>query len=447
MRRPLSIALLLCPQTWLLCTAAGCHRPAPAAPVENKSPPAPAGVQRVVAGKPERKTLRLSTTQPGQIQAFEETPLVGKLAGFIDKMQVDIGDKVTKGQTLVTIAIPEMQDDLEHKRALVAQAEAELKQAEVAVAAAKAATNTAEAQVEQSLAGVTGAKAERERWNSEHARVKELAANRSVNQKVVDETLNEVKGAEAAYEKALAEVRSSQALLEEARVHVEQSEADAQAAMARLRVAKAELARTTTLLDYTVIKAPYDGVVTRRLVVTGDYISPATTGAAQPIVVVCRSDVVRVFLDVPELEAAWVDDGDKAEVRVQALGGKSFPATVTRNSWALDPTNRSLRTEIDISNSQGVLRPGMYATATILLEERADALALPATAIVHEGQDAFCCTVEKGKIKRQKVELGLRAGTDVEIRAGLAPDQTVVLARAESLQAGQAVEVIAADKK
>ena len=313
--------------------------------------------------------------------------MFAKLAGYVEKVFVDIGDKVVKGQTLVKISIPEMQDDLEQKRALVAQAEAELKQAEVAVEGAKAAAKTAELHIAQADAGVIRAQGEQERWSSEHGRMKELAASRSVPQKVVDETSNQSKGAEGDLPRGTCQCSIGASPVEEARVNVQKAEADLGAAAAHLRVAKANLAHSTTLLEYTAIKAPYDGVVNRRLVVTGNFVSPATNSAAdaQPILVVCRTDIVRVFVDVPELEAEWVNEGDEAVVRVQALGEKAFDAKVTRNSWSVDPTNRSLRTEIDVPNPQGILRPGMYATATILLEQRKDVLTIPVTAIVREG--------------------------------------------------------------
>jgi len=156
---------------------------------------------------------------------------------------------------------------------------------------------------------------------------------------------------------------------------------------------------------------------------------------------------VRIFVDVPELEAEWVGVGDPAVVRVQALGGRTFDAKVTRIAWSLDASNRSLRTEIDVENPEGVLRPGMFATVTMTLEKRADVLVLPAAAIVREGADAFCYFVKEGKLERLKIELGLRSGAEVEIRSGLAPDQSVVLAQAAALKPGQAVEVAAPEKK
>jgi membrane fusion protein (multidrug efflux system) len=154
---------------------------------------------------------------------------------------------------------------------------------------------------------------------------------------------------------------------------------------------------------------------------------------------------VRVFVDVPEMEAPLVDAGDKpdsAVVHVQSLGEKGIDGKVTRASWSLDKSNRSLRAEIDLPNTDGKLRPGMYAKVDILLDQRNDVLTLPMTAIVRDGSVTYCYLIESGKIDRKKIELGLRSGADVEVRSGLSADQLVVLARADSLVQGQSVEVI-----
>jgi RND family efflux transporter MFP subunit len=127
---------------------------------------------------------------------------------------------------------------------------------------------------------------------------------------------------------------------------------------------------------------------------------------------------------------------------VQSLGEKGIDGKITRTSWSLDKANRSLRVEIDLPNGDGKMRPGMYAKVDILLSQRDDVLTLPATAIVRDGGATYCCLVVSGKIDRRKVEVGLRSGADVEIRSGLDADETVVLARADSLVQGQSVEVM-----
>jgi len=229
----------------------------------------------------------------------------------------------------------------------------------------------------------------------------------------------------------------------EAQAKVHQAEADRGAAGARLQVAQADLAKASTMLGYATIKAPFDGVVTERLVDTGHFVQPTTGNSSKPLFVVSRTDKVRVFMDVPELEAAMVNVGDAVTLRVQALPGKELQAVVTRTGWSLDNANHSLRTEVDVANDKSSLRPGMYATAVIVLDRRDNALVLPATAILRDGEQPYCWCVESGKVVRHDLTLGLRSGLEFEVLRGIDENCMVVLGRAESLRQGQAVDGIA----
>ncbi|MGD9856242.1 MAG: efflux RND transporter periplasmic adaptor subunit [Planctomycetaceae bacterium] len=433
----------------LLAFGSGCSRPTAAKSVESAHAAAASSVDRVTAGPPVRKTLSLYTSQPGRIEAFEETPLFPKVSGYVESVLVDIGDAVRKDQVVIKLWVPEMQDERRQKEALVAQAEAEVKQAESSVQAAEAAAGTAQARVGQAEAGIGRAEGEYQRWKSEHERIKQLAAGGSVTNKLADETLNQFRAADAARAEAAAGVESAKAGHTEAAAHVARAQADLVAAQARKHVAQTNLSQTQTMLGYAEIKAPFDGVVTQRGVDTKHYVQSASGPTSKPLLTVARTDQVRVFVDIPEMEAPLVDGGktgDAAVVRVQSLRDREFERKVTRTSWSLDASNRSLRTEIDIPNEEGLLRPGMFATVTILLEQREGVLALPITAIVREGREAFCYCAQSGKIERKPVTLGLRSGDEVEIISGVGDGDTVVLARVDALQPGQAVEVIAAEK-
>jgi RND family efflux transporter MFP subunit len=425
-----------------LCFQAGCGDSSvaqqPAAPATQSA----GAVDRVTAGPPQRKTLQRFTVQPGRIQAFEETPLHPKVAGYVEEVRVDIGDRVKKDDVLLTIWAPEMKDDLRQREALLRQAEAEVRQAQAAIRAAEAAAVTARAKVQEAQAGIERTEADIRRWESEHARISQLASGGSVTRKLLDETASQLEAAKAMRQEALARVESAKAGHNQSEANVDSAKADEGAAAARQAVAEANLARTRTLLAYTDIRAPYDAIVTRRHVDTGHFVQPAAAGGSQPLLVLCRADVVRIFVDVPELEAPMVDRGDTAHVTLQSLGGNEIPGKVTRTSWDLDPANRSLRVEIDLANEDLVLRPGMYATANILLAERADVLTLPATAVVRDGKDTLCCQVVSGRIQRTPIELGLRSGKEVEVLSGLGGNETVVLLRADTLQDGQPVEVL-----
>jgi len=405
-----------------------------------------ATIQRVTAGKPTRKTLTLMTTQPGSIKAFEEAPLHPRVSGYVKAVSVDIGDRVESGQVLVVIDAPELQNEVMQHEALVALAKAESLQAEASVAAANAAVLSAQSKLVGIEAGKARASGDYERWNAEYKRIKELASRGTVTEKLVDESLNKLRSAEASRDEANAAIEATKATVEEARAIVHKAEADVVASRARINVAKANLAKAETMAQYTEIKAPFAGVVTERNVDSGFSVMPSSGLSSKPLLVLSRHDIVRVFAEVPETEAELVSAGgataDPVTVTIPGLSNRSFSASVTRTSWALNPSNRSLRTEIDLANESGTLRPGMYATVQIKLDEKQNVLTLPLGAIVREGTTARCCLVVADKIEFRPLRLGLRSGDDFEIVSGVEEGDTVVLARAAGLQNGQAVVIL-----
>jgi RND family efflux transporter MFP subunit len=196
------------------------------------------------------------------------------------------------------------------------------------------------------------------------------------------------------------------------------------------------------MLGYASITAPFDGIVTQRNVDTGHFVLPGSGSSARPLLVVARNGKLRVVVEVPEAEAALVTPGDQAVVRVPALAGREVPGEVSRTGWALESANRSLRTEIDLMDADGLLRPGTYATVRIELETHPDVLTVPVAAIVHENGQTLCCCVVDGHVARRPVVIGLRSGDRVEVVSGLGTDDLVVQQRADSLKDGQAVEVL-----
>ncbi|MFM8892120.1 MAG: efflux RND transporter periplasmic adaptor subunit [Planctomycetia bacterium] len=417
-----------------LVIASGCR------PEAKPSPPA-SQISEVTVVTPERRALTLSSTQPARIDAFERTPLFPKIAGYVEEVRVDIGDAVKKDDVLVRIAVPELVDELHEKDALLAQAAAEVRQAESLIMASRAAAATVQAKIEEAEAGLIRARADVERWRSEHERIRDLATKGAITRKLDDETLSALRSAEAAVQEATARALSARAGFAEAEARIGSSESDKYAAEARHKVAAAVLERVKTMLGYTEIKAPYDGTVTRRTVDTGHFVQPNSGGGSDPVMEVARTDTVRIFVDVPELEAGHVTVGDAAEVRVQAAGAEIIHAAVTRMSGALLDTNHSLRVEIDIPNPDGILRSGMYATVTIRLEERPEAIVVPVSAIARDGVATFCCVVRDGKVERRPIELGLRSGAFVEVRSGLDETAPIVLRQPELFRDGQDVRI------
>ena len=397
---------------------------------------------RVTAGNPPRKSLKLFTTQPAKIQPFERAPLTSKLSGYVGEVLVEIGDVVKGGQPLLRMDMPELQDEVRQMEALVAKAAAEVTQSESQILAARAVAESKRVGVTVAEAATGRSEADYQRWSAEANRIKELAGRGSVTPKLYEESNSQMLSADAGRREAAAMVLAAKAAANEAAAMVGQAEADFVAAKAKQRVAEADLARAKTMIGYAELRAPFSGVITQRAVDKGQFVGGA---AEKPLLVVDRTDKLRVVVDVPELDAPLVtvgENGDVVTLKVQSLGGREFIGKVSRTGWSYDETNHSLRTEIDIANTDGVLRSGMYASASILLEQRGDVLTLPLAAIVREGSDVFCCAVVEGKIERMRLELGLRSGDDIEIISGLQATDNVVLARAAGLRVGQEVSLI-----
>ena len=132
-----------------------------------------------------------------------------------------------------------------------------------------------------------------------------------------------------------------------------------------LQAAKAEADQLQALLQYDKIIAPFDGVVTRRLVNPGDLVQSATATRTAPLFTCQKIDVVRVFADAPEASAAAIRPGTRAEVKLFDVGETTIQGSVTRIAIALDPATRTMRVEIDLPNPDEKLQPGMYAQVTL----------------------------------------------------------------------------------
>ena len=140
----------------------------------------------------------------------------------------------------------------------------------------------------------------------------------------------------------------------------------------------------------------------------------APAGDAAPIYVVDRTDVVRIFVDIPEQDANYVQIGTKATVLVQAFRDQLIPGTVTRTSWALNVKSRTLRAEIDLPNPGSQLLPGMYAYAKVIIE-RPGVRALPVSALTYSGDKTFCWRYQNGHAVRTEIRTGVSDGQWIEV--------------------------------
>ena len=215
-------------------------------------------------------------------------------------------------------------------------------------------------------------------------------------------------------------------------------------AKGKLAVAKANLERAEVLLQFGKIIAPFSGVVTKRLVDPGAFI-PAATGGGAPqsaaLLTLMDFNTVRVQVAIPENEAPLLAKDEPAKLSVEGLVGRSFEGKITRFSYALDETTKTMLGEIELPNPKLELRPGMYATVKIGIERKENALLLPAEAVIKEKANSFVFTVAEKKARKMPVKVGFNDGVNVEILGEAKPDQPIILSDGRTLTDGQAVNV------
>jgi len=376
---------------------------------------------------PPSRTIVRMVGQPSFIEAFERTSIYPKMTAYIEKWIVDIGDKVKKDQVLATLFVPEIVEDFGTKNATVELDKEEIDLARKMVDVAEADVKAAKARVVETQADLAKFQAEVDRWDTEVQRLKREVANNVVDAQVLLESTNQLKSSTAARDAAKAIIATAQAELLAKQAALAKAKVDVAVARAALDVAKSEARRLKAWVGYLTLLAPFDGVIVARNANTFDFVLPASgdptamqrspdisPGGAAPIYVVDRTDVVRIFVDVPEQDANYVHIGTKASVLVRGFRDQELPATVTRTSWALNVKSRTLRVEIDLPNTGSQLLPGMYAYASLKIE-RPGVRALPIDALVHSGDETFCWCYENGHAVRTELQTGANDGEWIEV--------------------------------
>jgi RND family efflux transporter MFP subunit len=403
---------------------------------------------RVKVVKPKRGGMERTTNQPGTIRAFEFAPLYSKVSGFVQTLKVDRGSRVHVGDLLLEVYDPEkhvavIQSEaaVDHARAEEAQAEAHVKVAQAAVLAAIAKQAEAKAKLDEMVA-------QRDYRKKQYERIYALAQRDAIEQRLVDEQLDQWHAAEASVHSAEAGIKTAAAEYAKTTADVEKAQADVKSAQAQIEVATANLKMAKVFVEYTKITSPYDGVVTYRgdSVHPGSFIRAASEGASDPLLTVAVTDKMRTIVLVPDRDVPYCKVGDPATVQVDALAGREFHGTVSRMAESEDLADRNMRVEIDLPNPDGALKDGLFGRAVILLEKMITNLTIPSQCLIERnGRGEGAVLVVRGdEVHRTKVQVGLDNGLLVEVVSGLSEDDQVILQPDASIADGTKVQAEAA---
>ncbi len=375
-----------------------CSRTAKVEAEAAKAPDAPT----VAVAKATIEDLSRKLVLTAEFRPFQEVDLMAKVAGYVKRINVDVGDRVKEGQVLAILEIPEMADDRARAQAGVDRSQAEV---------ARAKDQLQQAQSAHEIAHLS------------YTRLAEVAKQKPGL--VAQQEIDDAHGKDLVAEAQISGAKSNLTAAEE-QVHVN----------------GAELQKIKTLFDYTSVTAPFAGVVTKRYADTGSMIQAGTASSSQamPLVRLSENSLLRLILPVPESAVPTVHLGQQVEVRVPTLK-RSFPGRVARFSDKLSLATRTMDTEVDVPNASLVLIPGMYAEVDLSIDSRSGVVVVPVSAVdvaSDESSGQVVVVTPDNHVDIRKVQIGLQTSTKVEIRSGLKAGDLVVVGSRSGLQPGQA---------
>jgi membrane fusion protein, multidrug efflux system len=335
------------------------------------------------------KSLSRTIDLPGEFQPFQSVSLHAKVRGYVDRVLVDRGSLVKQGQLLAELTAPEMKAQIAEAESKVKAAESERLQAEAQLAAALA-TND---------------------------RLKKAAAT---------------PGAVAGNE------------LVQAEKQVEALEALVQSKRQAVDAIKETVQAQRDLEAYLRITAPFDGVVTDRLVHPGALVGP---GADPVLLIVQQVSHLRLVVAVPEEHVGGIVNGASVEFRVPASPDRTYSGTVARIAHALDPKTRTMAVELDIFNTDGSLSPGMYPSVKWPVRQSHPSLLVPKTSVVTTTERTFVIRDNNGHAEWVNVVKGTPDGDLIEVSGNLKAGDQVVRRATDEIREGTSLPLASAQKR
>jgi RND family efflux transporter MFP subunit len=214
-------------------------------------------------------------------------------------------------------------------------------------------------------------------------------------------------------------------------------------AAAQLKQAQAALDMAKVNVDKATIEAPVTGVVSKKYVDEGNMAGPST-----PLVRIVQIDTLKVLGGVSERYLPKLVPGKTiVQIKTDAYPEDEFEGTVYRVGVAVDAVTRTGEVEIRVPNTDGKLKPGMFARMTIATSQRENAVVVPDSSLIRTGEETYVFVVNNGKTHRCKVKLGLSQGQFQEVLEGVSAGDMVVTHGQTQLKDGQIVEVVQETEK
>lgn len=362
----------------------------------------------------------------GSLASDESTDVAPSVAGKILEVNFDVGSYVNKGDVLVRLDPRDAQIRLEQAQSQVQQQERAVEQAVAGLRQAQARLGVGDGETFniETFSQVKSVKANLVLAEQELARATRLLESGDVARSTVDQR----RAQRDALLGQLDEARSNAAVSVKA---ITSAEAQVGAAKAGVAAARTQVDAARKAITDTAIYAPISGFVSDRVADPGEYISPSAPNAK--IATIMRTSTLRLRIDVPEASIGKVSVGQGISLQTTAYPDRNFAGTVARVLPGLNPTARTLTVEAEVANTEGLLKPGQFATVRITQSKPENAVMVPAAAVKTEGETNKVFIVKDGAAREHIVQLGLLENGLIQIKSGVAEGDLVATSNINTL--------------
>ncbi len=388
----------------------------------------PIAVSTAVA---EAHQVPLYTEATGSFVAEESSNVAPLTSGRVTETPVEVGARVEKGQVIARLDDSDASLRLQQAKASAEQAEAALRQAEARIGFNGSGFKAEEVpEALSARASYDSALADSRMANADAQRYESLLKTGDVSRSSYEKQMTL---AETAKAKADTSLKQYETALNNARQNYH-SMASAQALLSN---ARSQLAQAQKALDDTIIRAPISGYVTERQIAIGEYVSPSSR-----IVTIVQENPIKLQLQIPGVDASRVGIGMQVAAKIENYAAREFEGKITALNPALDPNSRSLMVEAKFDNPKLELRPGMFATARVILHGMEKAIMAPREAVLVDptinSSEAF--VVQGGKAHVRVVQVGDTGNGMVRFISGVSDSEVVATSRLQQLYDGATVK-------
>jgi RND family efflux transporter MFP subunit len=379
----------------------------------------------------------------GNLVSDAATDVAPAVGGKITAVNFDIGSYVNQGDVLLRlddrdarIKLEQAQSQLQQSQSAVMQAQAQAEQARANVSQAKAQLGLSgnEKFDINDVAEVRNAKAALDLAELEFSRAGRLIESGDLSRSLYDQRRTQRDQARSAYQTALNGANQRFAAIRTADAQVSTAEAGVRAAQSAVGAAQAQVDAAQKAVADTFVKSPISGYVSERVADVGEYISPNTPNSK--IATIVRTSTLRLRIDVPEQSLGKVSTGQGISLQVSAYPDRNFAGTVVRMSPSVNATARTLTVEAEVPNTEGLLKPGQFATVRITQSKPEPAVMIPTASVRTEGDVSRVFVVKDGAAHETLVQLGLLENNMIQVKQGVIEGDTVATSNLNELSDG-----------